>query len=593
MARRFIFLFSVFWIMFGVTSYSANPSNGLLVEAESFQDKGGWKVDQKFMDILGSPYLLAHGLGIPVANAKTTVTFPAAGVYHIWVRTKNWAPGDWEAPGRFKIILNGTALKTTFGTEAGWEWQNGGSIEIPSQNAAIELQDLTGFDGRCDAIFFTIDRSFTPPDNPKEMKKWRNKLSGSGEEPQAKQDFDVVIVGGGIAGCAASLAAAQQGLNVALINDRPVLGGNAGGEIRVHTLGITGKGQALLEKINTAHWPNGSPDALKDDIKRHSALDAEKNITQFLGWRAYAVITNENTITSIDAQHIENGRTRRFVAPVFIDCTGDGWIGYWAGAEYRCGRESRDEFGEQWEEYGWLWSPEKPDNRVMGSSLLWYSRKTDTKTVFPDVPWATAVAKDLEGLQGEWDWEYSDDSLNQVYDAEAIRDHLLRAIYGVFSNAKKDPKNAGASLEWVGYILGKRESRRLMGDYIYTMSDMVENRVFPDTVAEETRAIDVHYQRILKDSKYDFLSEAIFRNTGKYYIPFRCLYSKNIKNLMMAGRCFSCSHIGLGGPRVMNTTGQMGIAAGYAASLCKKYNTNPRGIYENHIAKLRRLIGYE
>ena len=132
-----------------------------------------------------------------------------------------------------------------------------------------------------------------------------------------------------------------------------------------------------------------------------------------------------------------------------------------------------------------------------------------------------------------------------------------------------------------------------MGDYIYTMQDMVQSRTFPDMVAEETREVDVHYQRKLKDSEYDFLSEAIFVKTEKYFVPFRCLYSKNIENLMMAGRCFSCSHVGLGGPRVMNTTGQMGIATGYAAGLCKKYQTTPRGVYQEHISELRKMIGYE
>ena len=134
-----------------------------------------------------------------------------------------------------------------------------------------------------------------------------------------------------------------------------------------------------------------------------------------------------------------------------------------------------------------------------------------------------------------------------------------------------------------------------MGDYIYTLKDMTEGRYFADTIAEETRNIDIHYQKNLAagaDSKYDFLAEAIFRQTEKYYIPFRCLYSKNIDNLMMAGRCFSCSHVGLGGPRVMNTTGQMGIAAGFAAALCKKYHTTPRGVYKTHLQELRTLIGY-
>ena len=166
-----------------------------------------------------------------------------------------------------------------------------------------------------------------------------------------------------------------------------------------------------------------------------------------------------------------------------------------------------------------------------------------------------------------------------------IRDHLLRAIYGSFANAKKDPKNAAVALKWVAYVAGKRESRRLMGDYIYTMQDMAQRREFPDAVVEEKREIDSHYQLAETGSPSDFLSEAMFHPTGGlYYIPFRSLYSRNIGNLMMAGRCFSCSHIGLAGPRVMKTCGQMGIATGYAAALCKKHGATPREVGRQHIA---------
>ncbi len=571
----------------------AAAGSELLVEAESFRGKGGWKVDQQFCDLMGSPYLLAHGMGVPVENAKTTVTFPATGTYTLWVRTKNWRPGNWQAPGRFQVLIDGKAVDATFGTEIGWQWQNGGTVKIGNKRVRLELKDLTGFDGRCDALYFTTDANFIPPNDLKAMRPWRNKLSGLSETPETVKRFDVVIVGGGLAGCGAALAAEQQGLKVALIHDRPVLGGNASEEIRVHTLGITGKSKAIIDTINTRHWPNGSADAIADNRKRQAAFKGKDNITLFLNWRAYGAKTTGKRIDSVNAAHIETGERCRFAAPVFIDCTGDGWVGYWAGADFRYGRESRDEFDEGWNKHGELWSPEKPDNRVMGSSLLWYSRKTDAPAKFPKVPWAMPIAKDKAALKGEWYWEFSDDDRHQIDDAEEIRDHMLCAIYGSFANAKKKPENANYELDWVGYLLGKRESRRLMGDYIYTMKDMTEGRTFADTVVEETREIDVHYQRNLKGGKYDFLSEALFMHSPKYYIPFRCLYSRNVDNLMMAGRCFSCSHVGLGGPRVMNTTAQMGIATGYAAALCNQYDTTPRVIYQKHIAELRKLIGYE
>jgi len=168
---------------------------------------------------------------------------------------------------------------------------------------------------------------------------------------------------------------------------------------------------------------------------------------------------------------------------------------------------------------------------------------------------------------------------------------MLKAIYGSFFNEKKKEGMESLKLEWVSYLLGKRESRRLVGDYIYTFNDMRESRSFPDAVVEEVREVDVHYpQNLLDESKPDFLAEAMYYKAEPYFIPYRSLYSKNISNLFMAGRCFSCSHIGLGGPRVMRTTGQMGAAVGYAASLCLQHGSTPRQLYESHLDQYMDLI---
>jgi hypothetical protein len=208
------------------------------------------------------------------------------------------------------------------------------------------------------------------------------------------------------------------------------------------------------------------------------------------------------------------------------------------------------------------------------------------------VPWAIEVAANYSATAGTWNWEFTRNDLNQIEDAEYIRDHMLKAVYGSFYNAKTKPENSNLELEWVSSLIGKRESRRLIGDYIYTFNDEKKMTEFTDAVVMEKRNIDVHYQQNLSDTtKPDFLSEALYYKVDHYYLPYRSLYSRNIKNLLMAGRCFSCSHIGLGGPRVMNTTGQMGVATGYAASLCNKYHTSPRGIYQSHIQELKKLIG--
>jgi len=562
----------------------------VLLEAESFDNPGGWVVDPQFVQQMGSPYLMAHGMGEPVKNATTVVNFPETGNYHIWVRTMNWVPGEWEAPGRFHLKVDETILEKELGKRSGWGWEYAGSAQIKANLEKIELIDLTGFNGRCDAIYFSREND-EPPSSPKKLAEWRKNLAEEPNVPEQSQSYDLVVVGGGIAGCAASIAAAEQGLKVALIHDRPMLGGNASAEIRVHTLGIYGHFERILKKLDTEHYPNGSAEAKLDQEKRDINVKSYKNIDLYLNWRAYDAVAENDTIQYVDARHTSTGERKRFRAPYFVDSTGDGWIGYWTGAEFSYGRESVDTYGEEWEEWGELWSPKEADNAVMGSSVLWGSKVMETEQAFTEVPWAMPVAKEYEEVNGEWQWEFSRNDLNQIDDAEEIRDHMLRAIYGSFANAKKHPANTTRKLEWVSYLIGKRESRRLVGDHIFTFNDAKAGTKFSDAVVIETREVDVHYQTVLEDEKNpDFISEALFYKTPQYYIPYRSLYSKNINNLFMAGRNFSTSHAGLGGPRVMRTTGQMGAAVGLAASLCKKYDVNPREIYKGYLNEYLNLI---
>ncbi len=563
---------------------------GILIEAESFDNPGGWVIDPQFVQQMGSPYLMAHGMGEPVKNATTVVNFLETRDYHIWVRTMNWVPGVWDAPGRFQLKVGDTTFEKVLGQRSGWGWEYVGVVQIKDDSEKVELIDLTGFNGRCDAIYFSTQKE-EPPASPKKLVKWRSVLTQEPNAPEQNQDYDLVVVGGGIAGCAASIAAAEQGLKVALIHDRPLLGGNASSEIRVHTLGIYGHFERILKKLDTEHYPNGSAEAKLDQEKRDNNVKSYDNIDLYLNWRAYDAVAKNDTVRYVDARHTSSGERKRFSAPYFVDSTGDGWIGYWTGAEFSYGRESVDTYGEEWEEWGELWSPKEADNAVMGSSVLWGSKVTDTVQKFPKVAWAMPVAKEYEEVNGEWQWEFSRNDLNQIDDAEEIRDHMLRAIYGSFANAKQHSENVTRKLEWVSYLVGKRESRRLVGDHVFTFNDAKAGTKFPDAVVIETREVDVHYQTVLEDEKNpDFISEALFYKTPQYYIPYRSLYSKNINNLFMAGRNFSTSHAGLGGPRVMRTTGQMGAAVGLAASLCKKYDVNPREIYTGYLNEYLNLI---
>lgn len=319
--------------------YMTGIAQDVFIEAESFNDKGGWVIDPQFVEQMGSPYLMAHGMGVPVANAITHVNFKEKGKYHVWARTKNWAPGNWEAPGQFKMTVNGITLKRTLGITAGWTWEYAGKVTIKSTNVEIQLSDLTGFNGRCDAIYFSQSKKM-PLEAETNLTSWRKTKLGESTIPEQQKNYDLVITGGGLAGCAAAISAAEQGLKVALIHDRPVLGGNASEEVRVHSLGIYGKYERILKMIDTKHYPNGSFKAKYDQEKRDKNMKRFKNIDLFLNWRAYDARSENDHITHVDARHTATGERIRFKAPHFLDSTGDGWIGFWAGADFSYGRES-------------------------------------------------------------------------------------------------------------------------------------------------------------------------------------------------------------------------------------------------------------
>jgi|LSQX01.3.fsa_nt_gb hypothetical protein len=553
-----------------VTTEDPLPSS-VLLEAEAFNDYGGWVLDTQFVPTMGSPYLNAHGRGVPVEDAVTE-TFLPIGEYRAWVRTRDWTPdytGE-DKPGRFQVIVNGDALENLCGTNPpAWGWFDAGVFTTTDEVVSVALHDLTGFNGRCDAIYFTADLAApAPPEEGLSLDAWRAVQRGDNAvEPDSAGEYDFVVVGGGIAGTCAAIAAAQQGLEVAIIQDRDVLGGNASGEIRIRTNGDY-RHSIVASVRNT--YENGHSGAHICDTNRMDYVSAIPGISIFTGWRAYGAETNEDgTIAYVDARDVRTGERLRFSAPVFADCTGDGWVGYWAGADFRMGREARAEFNESL-------APVQADGSCMGNSLLWTTTLAEENTSFPEVPWALMVSGTANETKGDWTWEAglgADE--NTIYDAEELRDRLLRAIFGNFYNAHKlQPKR---KFTWVPYVAGKRESRRLMGDYIVTQSDVQSKVWFEDAVGTASWPIDLHYYLPNTNYRAGCTQTAV----GSWYFPFRSLYSRNVGNLFMAGRNISCTHVAFGSLRVMNTGGQMGVAVGYAAALCKKYDCLPRDIYRS------------
>ena len=566
------------------------PVSNALLEAESFRSLGGWKLDTMFVPIMGSVYLNAHGAGIPVEDATTRIAFEP-GEYAVWARTRDWTPdyNGADKPGRFQILIDGEPLATTFGTApADWGWTGGGTFTATGGVTTVALRDLTGFNGRCDAVYFTQNlQEPAPPDGGAALDFWRAEKRGESGAPETVEEYDFVVVGGGIAGCAAAVAAAQEGLRVALIQERDVLGGNTSGEIRIQTTGNT-RGNAIVEAIQN-NYVNGNSGAHSRDSARMAYVSSHANITLRTGWRAYWASTNEAAlITSVDARDVRSGERRRFAAPLFADCTGDGWVGYWAGADFRMGREAKSEFGETQATLagagGRTLIPDVADNLCLGNSLLWASSTRSEDTAFPDVEWARMVSGNRADTSGGWTWETGlNPNEDTIYDAEMLRDRLLRAIFGNFKNAHN--ANPKLHLSWVPYVTGKRESRRLMGDHIITQHDVQNGAWFEDAIGTASWPIDLHFY---ENESVPYIAKCSQTTVKEWHFPYRALYSRNIGNLFMAGRDISCTHVAFGSLRVMNTCGQMGVAVGYAAALCKKYSCPPRDIYR-HAARTQEL----
>jgi len=559
----------------------------VLVEAESFADHGGWSLDTQFIREMGSPYLLAHGLGTPVADATTKVQIPTAGTWHVWVRTKDWV-ARWKAPGtpgRFQLLVDGKPLEPAFGTEgAEWNWQSGGTVSLPAGEVTVSLRDMTGFDGRCDCIAFTTEAT-PPPNDSAILAAWRREALGLPQEPEVKGPYDLVVIGGGYSGMGAALAAARLGLKVALVQDRPVLGGNGSSEVRVWAMGLVRRGkyprigEIVEEFADKAKKSPGTYEEFEDE-KKERVIRAEPNIDLFLNTHAFAVARAGNRILSVTALDTRTSRELVFTGSFFCDATGHATIGHLAGAETVMEEKGR-----------------------MGMSNMWAWANRDEPQAFPATPWALPLGMaDFpypRDFHGQWFWESGFDK-DPLADSEGIRDWNLRAVYGAF-NAMKNGDGAkehpNAVLTWAAFVGGPRESRRILGDVVLTQDDIVEKREFPDGCVPSTWSIDLHYPKEEYAKKFPdnpFISIAVHdRRVDRAYgypVPYRCFYSKDIDNLFMAGRCISVTHEALGTVRVMKTCGMMGEVVGKAASVAVKHGTTPRGVYENHWSEMDELL---
>ena len=568
----------------------------ICLEAEQFSDCGGWVVDSQFIDQMGSSFLLAHGAGVPVSDAKTTFAVSQDGVYDVWAYTRNWtAPWSEHAAGTFEVRIEAAGMKDSawsgcaLGTGGGeWRWQKAGTVKLCAGTASLALHDQTGFDGRCDAVCLTPAGVEPPKRGPRQL------VAAAADVQEVPADF--VVCGGGVAGTCAAISAARLGLKVALVQDRPVLGGANSSEVRVHLGGDVNLGPYprlgdVVAEIGPARGGNAQPASTYEDRRKLDAVAAEKNIRLFLDTRIVAVEKSGTCISSALGRDVITGRYTRFSAPLFADCTGDGSVGALAGADFRMGRESKAETGEPL-------APDAADTMTMGASVQWYATERSGTVGFPSEPWMLPFGEGSceQCTRGDWDWE-TGMMRDQIAEFERIRDYGMLVVYSNWSflknRSEKKAQYANRALDWVAYVAGKRESRRLMGDHILCQQDLAESRPYPDGTCCATWSIDLHYPMPRNVKCFDgepFRSVCTHERHHAYPIPYRCLYSRNVPNLFMAGRNISVTHVALGTTRVMRTTGMMGEVVGMAARVCRTRNCLPRGVYEAHLDDLRELM---
>lgn len=409
-----------------------------------------------------------------------------------------------------------------------------------------------------------------------------------------EHNVDFCVVGGGLSGMCAAIAAARHGAKVALIHDRPVLGGNASSEIRMWICGAQGlnnRETGLVEEIELENnYRNPSSNFSIWDSVLFQAVKFTPGLTVFLNASVNDATMDGNRITSVKAWQTTSETWHTVKAKLFADCSGDSILSTLTGADFRIGREAREEFGESIQ-------PLVADKKTMGMSCILQARETTSPKTFTPPPWARKFTSDEQlanrghgftGLSNFW-WIELGGEDDSIHDTEELRDELLAIAFGIWDHIKNygDHGAENWDLEWVGFLPGKRESRRYLGDHILTQNDVSNAKHFDDIVAYGGWPLDDHHPGGFNHPGKPNISPP---TSSPYGIPYRCLYSRNIDNLMFAGRNISVTHAALSSTRVMATCALVGQAAGTAAAIATREGTNPRGVYQKHIAELKQTL---
>ena len=412
---------------------------------------------------------------------------------------------------------------------------------------------------------------------------------------------DLVICGAGLPGICTAIKSARMGLKTALISNRPYFGGNSSAELMIMIVGASGMQEfnynaretGVIEELFLEYlYKNPEKNRYIWDGILLDKLQAEENLMLFANTCIDQVrMTQKRQIQSVSGLQTTTEKRFVFRAPLFVDDTGDGVIGHLAGAEYRYGREAAAEFGEQF-------APAVADNGVLPSTMVFFAHDMGHPVPYTPPKFAKDYTKTdvLEhrvippDMFHQFLWFYElDGNLDQMGQYEDILQHHRELVYGVWDYIKNSGKydSANYAFTYISPIAGKRESRRLMGDYMLTEKDVTGQTDFDDAVGHGGWSIDLH-------ALEGFYSKEIINRhiylKGIYQIPYRCCYSKDIDNLFIEGRCMSVSHVALGSVRTMATLSTVGQANAAAAYLCKKYGITPRQVGQQHIAQLQQLL---
>jgi hypothetical protein len=395
-----------------------------------------------------------------------------------------------------------------------------------------------------------------------------------------------------MAGLLAAISAARHGAKVILVTDRPVLGGNASSEIRMHICGAHGKNMRetgiLEELLLENHYRNYSASYSIWDSVLYGAAQYQDGLTLLLNCSVNALTMDGNRIASVSGWQTTTETTHTVNATLFADCSGDGILAPLSGADFRVGREARSEFDESI-------APEVADKKTMGMSCLLQARETDSPQQFTPPSWAHVYESDEDlnnrghGLGTNFWWIETGGQMDSIHDAETCREDLLKIAFGVWDHIKNrgDHDAANWVLDWVGFLPGKRESRRYIGDHVLTQNDVESGGRFDDLVAYGGWTMDDHFPA----GFYHPGRGTIFHPApSPFGIPYRSLYSRNVENLFCAGRNHSATHAAMSATRVMGTTSMMGQAVGTAAALALQAGTTPRDVYDSYLGELKQTL---